>query len=155
MGSKSKSSTSQDIADNSANAGTNSIAASGGAAVTAADNGSILATGNANIHIEQLSDDVAMGAISGMRDISAAFMQNMTDSQALTYRENADARSAANIANETNAALAGQLASLAVSNVAESKRDPDNQLLTTLAKYGAWLVAGLAILTAFVLFRKK
>lgn len=133
MGSKSKSSTAQTITDASANAGTNSIAASGGATVTGS--GSIYATTGANVSIETLNDDVAL-----------AFMQNLKDTQALTYRENSDVRAAANIANETNAALAGQLASLAVNNVAESKRDPDNQLLSTLAKYGAWLVGAIAAL---------
>lgn len=142
--------------------------------VNAGGDGSIALGEGATLSIQDVSTDIANEAIrtSGYvagrsidganqlaafsidqsTDLSKSFISGAKDLVEMGYRESADVRNESRYMQENNAALASRLSQLAIDNVAESRRDPDNQLLIRLAQYGLYAFAGLVVLV--LLFRK-
>lgn len=136
------------LTDQSANAGgDNSLAVGQGATVT----------------IESLSDDVAAKALSTTGDVASQAI-NTSGSVAAhavntvagitqaSFRDQASARNQQNLQSQENASLAQALSELAVGSVAESRRDPDNQILSNPVVIVA--VAATVIAVGYFLTRK-
>ncbi len=137
--------------------------------------GSIAVGPGASLNIETLSDNVALSALDSNKEVSKAAIDSsaslaagvadkssklamatintVADTQALVYKDQEEARNRSALSEQNNTSLARTLSELAVKNVAESKRDPDNQLLITLGKYAA--IALSVVTVGYFLARKS
>ena len=113
----------------------------------------VIATGGSTINY--LDKDVAMAALDKATELGkAAFGQsdNFLQGALKIADKSAAVTEASRIANNN---LAQNLAETAISRVQQSAQSDPVQVVNTLAKYGAWALAGIAAIVALVVLSKS